>query len=241
MTALISQQTPGVSLGPIATNFVGFENASGGTTAAVTMPTGLQVGDIIISCFVTATGSCTAPGGFTLGGSNVGTAVQTYMHYHIVTDPASEASTYTYTALTASQRQICFVGAYRGVDTVTPMDATATVGTNTGSGNSCVISAMTTVTPGAMLISAIGGNASAGPPTWTQPSSWTQEGHSSGNGKGSAIADFKQAAAGSTGTETWTWSTTNLEMRGVMIALRPLVRPTKVFDSQVSLERASNW
>lgn len=242
MTALISQQTPGISLGNISNvtgPCVGFENSSGATTAAVTMPTGTQSGDLILSCFITTTGGLTAPAGFTLAGSNVGTAVQTYMHYHKVTDPASETSTYTYTGLTASQRQICFAVIYRGVDMVTPLDQTATTGTATGT--SVGITGQTTVTNGCMLVSAIGGNASTGPPVWTQPASWTQEGHSTGLGKGSALADFKQVTAGATGTETWSWNGGSLELCGVMIALRPLVRRTYCFDSQVSLERASNW
>lgn len=240
MTSVIHEGLREVTLGGLVSGTgIGFESSSGGTTAAVNMPT-CKAGDLILSCFITATGGLTAPGGFTLAGSNVGTSVQTYMHYHVVTDPPGEPATYTYTGLTASQRQICFVDFYRGVDTITPLDQTATVGTNTGTGNSCVISTQTTVTDGCMLVSAIGGNASTGPPTWTQPTSWTQESHSTGLGKGSALADFKQGVRGSTGSETWTWSSTNLEMRGVMIALRPL-KGAAIRHMDTAIARSSRW
>jgi len=216
------------------------EQSTGTTITSNTIPTGLMKGDILVAGVNLASGTATKPAGWTTHISNLGTAAITYLDYLVVGTVSSLSNTYQWTGLTSGRADL-FMTAYRGVDPFTPWDATGQVGTNTGSGNSCVISAITTVSANCMLVATLTGNASTGPPVWTAPGSWTEVGHSTGTGKGATFAsDFIQATAGSTGTQTWTWNQTNLEMRGVMGALRPAPgRDIEVVWS--SMHRSTRW
>ena len=216
------------------------EQSTGTTITSNAIPTGLRKGDILVAGVNLASGTATKPAGWTTHISNLGTSAITYLDYLVVGTVSALSNTYQWTGLTTGRADL-FITAFRGVNPFTPWDATGSVGTNTGSGNSCVIAAITTVSDNCMLVSAITGNASTGPPVWTQPAGFTQVSHSTGTGKGAAYAsDLFQGTAGSSGTQTWTWDQTNLEIRGVMGALRPAPGETICVINQ-ALSRSYNW
>jgi hypothetical protein len=184
-----------------------------GAPGAVTKPTGLADGDVLITAMGTSAASGTPPSGFTTIGSATTSASERITYaYKVVTSAAGEPANYSWSG--ASGRTSVAITAYSGVDTTTPVDMTAATATGTAS----VGVSNTTVTDGAMLIAgAIGDWSSAG---MTVPGSMSQVFNLGNPGRRTAGADLIQATAGATGTLTFTGES-GLSMAGIIFALRP--------------------
>jgi hypothetical protein len=191
------------------------------TSLAVPVPAGVTAGETLVAFIVASGGTTTQPAGWNraAGSNNPGTTVAVYVDTWIATN--SEPASYTWTGIT-SGRATGFMCRVSGDNTVTVFDVTPSVGTNTGVGANCVIASQTTVTNDTLLMTVVGGNAAVGL-TWTPPAGMSTLSSSTGTGRGASLAAVSQPIAGATGTQTWSWSSTNLEMRAVMVAIRPAV------------------
>lgn len=124
------------------------------TNTTVTKPTGTVDNDLVVLFFLNGRASSygpapTPPPGFTLlSGTQVngwGFYVSTWIYYRVA---SSEGASWTFTHAAITTQ--AFAVAYRGVDTTTPLDATAT--TNTGGGTTRTWTGLTTATADAMLL-----------------------------------------------------------------------------------------
>lgn len=110
---------------------------------------------------------------------------------------------------------------YTGVDTTTPLDASSTSVSNTASGTSVVLPAITTVTADTMLVYVASGNSSSTTMSSGTGTERVDHGSLGGTGtKSGALYDQANASTGSTGTRTITLSASRMNW-GAMIALRP--------------------
>ena len=198
------------------------ENSSA-TTVTGTLPTDRQTGDYVIAHFaMTSTvAQFTGPGGswtqlVAPTDDGVGQIVAVYGMF----DPGSAP---VGTTSGAAGRQTCLMQAYGRVDQTTPIDvaaATPTVGTMP-----ITVPQVTTVTAGARLIAGAVGNFSTG--AWDTPPGMNMVvTHTSGVGRGAAIADEVRATAGATGSRQWSSSAGALVAAGYLFALRPATQPT---------------
>lgn len=192
------------------------------TSVAVNKPTGLANGDIIVVFLGLAVADViTKPDTSWIVIADVTgqSVISTHGYYHIVTNAPGEPATYTFSWTTSSRATGESVG-YSGVDNVTPIDvAASTLAQGSGSA-SLILPSITTVTNGAMLISA-GGQDSAGTGTMTPPGTMSQIQVAPSTGKCITSADETFATAGATGTRTWTGSSSTLAHSGFLGALRP--------------------
>ena len=207
------------------------QGTSGTTSFVVSMPATVNLGELLVMAVGSGGGVVSTPAGWTLiGGANHAAAESCYGFYRVAA--GSEGGT-TVTVTVAAGRATGVVTRYSGVDGVTPIDVAATTGQNAGSGSTCVVASLTTVTNSAFLVSACSGNAATSL-TWTQPAGFvtpttSTSGAGAAAGKGTAYSDgVTIAPPAASGTATWTWNQTGLTMSGWMAALRPSSPPIGV-------------
>lgn len=187
------------------------------TSVAVTKPTADGAGKLLVADVTNGGGTMTLPTGwawatgmpFTTTGVGKGLA----WHVGSGSDPAS----WTFSQGTSDKLTV-IVTVYSGVDTTTPFDGTPTKATSLAS--SVVVPSLTTTVAGARLITGGAANCSTSC-TITKPSTSTLLVGSAGTGKRAGFADETQAAAGATGTRTWTNSVSNLQLAAYLAALKP--------------------
>ena len=109
------------------------------------------------------------------------------------------------------------VGAYRGVNPTSPIDAQTT--TSASSATSLNFASLTTTAAGDRLIVLSGANATAAG-NWTPPSAMTARAQASAGSPVVAIDDQGILAAGATGSRTASYSR-SAELAGVAVALKP--------------------
>lgn len=192
-------------------------SSSSATSVAPAKPAGLADGDIIIAVFNhDGDGTMSAPDGtWTAAHAEIGTVQTVRSWYKVITDAAGEPATYTFsTTITTTMR--CVLCAYSGVDTTTPMDATATTSNNA---SSTVVKAVsiTTVTNNAVVVWA--GCIDSGTFTCTKPTAVTNR-YQATTLYRMTLGDFVQATAGATGDQDGSIGTARVNI-GVHIALRP--------------------
>lgn len=190
-------------------------NAVGGSTSATNnKPTGTVNDDILLLCvYIEGTMALTYPAGFTevaaINASNSSFAL------HVAWKrAASEGTTYA-TSWTGGAYGDFVLVAYSGcITSGSPMDATPTTSA-LGSGTTNIISpSITTVSANTMIISHVGdilGNALTKPTAMTVRSTFDDQG----------IADVIQAAAGASGTFSWTMGGSASQRCAVTLALKP--------------------
>lgn len=218
------------------------ETASG-TSVTGTLPSDLVTGDLVVASFhmsSTVVGF-TPPSGWTQfvapTSNGVGSIVAAYYRFDPPGGPQGTAS--------GTGRQTVICQAYGGVDTATPIDVAATIST---SGTSpLTVTQVTTVTNVARLLSGATIDASTG--SWTTPPGMTSvKTHTSGVGRGGALADEIDATAGATGTRQWAFSVSQA-MVGYLTALRPTTTTVNAetttgagtaFDAQVDIAAAAD-
>jgi hypothetical protein len=206
-------------------------NSIAGTTLVINKPTSLANGDVMVQTMDIGSivDTVTAPAGWLpIPGPTwpVSTAAfRQYAFYKVVLDASSETSTYTFT-ISASVKNGGGIQAYSGVDIAAPWDVNAA--SFTASATPLAITAITTVTPGALLVSGAAVDADTAA-TLTAPGSMTQEYQTAG--KRTAQADEAFPTPGTTGTRTWTASVGALTMAGWLGALRPAVLAANLYRS----------
>jgi PKD repeat protein len=197
-------------------------SATATTTVRLSHPPGTATGDMLVAHITSdRKPSMTAvPSGWTAlappptlspnGGARL------FAYYRIVTDVATEPSTWSWT-LSSAEKWGGGVTAFRGVDPTRPMDTALVWQVDNTNATSLTLPNLTTVTNGAMLISALGADAAT--VTATPPSNWSRASESVG-GQMAAFAYASRPVAGSSGGSTWTLNA-GRSVAGWMIALRP--------------------
>lgn len=144
-------------------------------------------------------------------------SVPDFQHYRYRSTYVSEGSTFDITWTGGAVWRACVVNAYRGVDTSTPDDTTATEQASASSSTSAVAPGLTTSTNGALIIygeADFDGQTVTGPtgstPTFTEQTDFANL----------QVADGALATAGATGDKTGTLAGASWNTAG-LIALRP--------------------
>jgi large repetitive protein len=194
-------------------------SSSGATSLAITAPSSVATGDVLIAGLTVSSNntSITAPSGWTLiNRTNSGSNISAASYYHVVTNGASEPSSYTWTfggSFAASGGIVRYVG----VDTSDPIDASSIVAGNDSSPTAPSV----TTTSANDLVVALFGSDSTG--TFTPPSGMTERydvHNTSASGPGTEAADVAQASAGATGAKAAT-ATASARWVAQLIALNP--------------------
>lgn len=191
---------------------VGSVSAYAGTaagTVTLSAPSGTADGDVLVAS-ITADmnpSMTSVPAGWTpivnaLGINSSSTSgARIFAYYHVV-GPADPQS-YGWT-LSSAVKWGAGLTAYRGVDNTTPLDTPVATAVNaTYQATSITAPSVTTVSPNAMLIGAVGYDAST--PGISPPGGWTERWEATG-GQIAESADSVQPVAGASGTATWTLS-----------------------------------
>ncbi|HEY2176527.1 MAG TPA: RHS repeat-associated core domain-containing protein, partial [Mycobacteriales bacterium] len=191
-----------------------------GSTLTLTLPSGVQANDQILLA-VTLPGNQTiksTPSGYTQVGSyssGAGASNTQLVLYRRTAQTGDTAATVTFSKTFAKAANLIV---YRGVNPVTPIDASSN-GT-TASGTSVVAPSVTATKGTDELVVALAANSSAAG-TWTAPSQMTtQRSQAGGPTIASAVADQALTSSGSTGSRTATFSTTG-SLVAAMVALQP--------------------
>ncbi|WP_310163321.1 Ig-like domain-containing protein [Arthrobacter sp. BE255] len=139
-----------------------------------------------------------------------------YGYYHVM--GASEPASYTWTTA-GSVASGGGISCYSGVNTTTPLDTTASVAASAVAASTGSVAGVTTTTAGAMLVGAIAINSSNTTIVIAGPSDMAEV-YDLG-GKRTELDDGLQAAAGSSGSKSWVWSSGSArEWAGWLVALR---------------------
>jgi len=203
------------------------------SSVQITNPTGLAVGDLMLAVLSqnnpgspvvsTATGwTSVLTRTYTSGGSTVGTTV--YYRFATAADLSNGSFTFSFTS---SRRSAGAIMAFRGVDTVTPINASGSQGN--ASATSMTAPGITTADNDTMLVASysfIQGANSATPPAGMTEAYDAATG-AGPNGVTIEGAYGLQAAVGATGTEVATAASAAVNI-GALVALTPA--PTAVSE-----------
>ena len=173
------------------------------TSLAVNVPAGIVAGDVMLAQVSVRGGTGTtisAPSGWTqIVVDNSGTALQQGLYYKVAgTEPLS----YSW-GFSSSQRAAAGIIAYRGVDSLAPINAFST--SNASSGTSVTAQAFTTTVSNAQIV---GFYTTGTVSSFTPPAGMTEQydvtGAAGPNGVAIEAADAVQPTAGSSGNQTAT-------------------------------------
>ena len=193
-------------------------NSTAATTAVVTRPSGTGAGDVLVACVALNGGKVTStgvPAGWAPIAAITAISNPHVFGYYKVAG-ASEPTSYTW-SLSASVQSGAGVGRYSGVNTTAPLDTAASTATGAAA-TSATVPGVTTVSADALLVGCIGINSSIVGTTITSPAGMTEAWDI--GGKRHELADGPQAAAGTSGNKTWTFSASRA-WAGWLVALRP--------------------
>jgi hypothetical protein len=205
------------------------ENVSGSTSIAMTVPSGVAVGDLLVADVDAAgTGAITAPAGWTSIFTGAGFTTYSAFHYRVATAADVAGASYTW-SLTTSRKAVGRLMAYVGVDT-TAIGTPATNGAN--SGTTITYTGVTTAAANSLVVIGAATLNGSGAESLTPPATTTTRFNIATSGSGSQMrgsnGDFIQAAAGATGNKTGSISPTNA-WGTAMVAFKP-VAGTLAFD-----------
>ena len=193
-------------------------NTTATTTVTIATPSGTAAGDVLVACVVpnaTRVATTGVPAGWVQIAAVIqGTSTRAYGYYKVA--GSSEPTSYTWT-LNASVQNAGGIARYSGVDTATPLDAPPQSASGT-SATTGTVPAVTTSTANAMLVGCMGIDSSSTGVLITSPAGMTEAWDI--GGKRHELADALQAAIGSSGAKTWTFSS-GREWAGWLVALRP--------------------
>ena len=192
-------------------------NATATGQVAIPKPAGTAQGDLLMACLALNGGGIPlagVPAGWTLVAAVPGVTNPKVFGYYRVAG-ASEPAIYTWT-LSSAVANGAGIARYSGVDPAQPLDGAPTTAA-AGSGTSAVLPGVTTTAPNAMLVGCVGINSSSASTGITSPPGMTQAWDI--GGKRHELADGIVAAAGPTGTRTWTLSASRA-WAGWLVALR---------------------
>jgi PKD repeat protein len=190
---------------------------SNSTTLGVNTNTG-SVGDYVVLSVATDGTAISQPAGWTIIVPEIDQVVNCEVFGRFLTGGADDNPTLSSTGAT---RFSALVQPFGGVDTTTPMDATA-VTTNGSSTSSLSPPAITTVTAGAYAVSGVAIDASGEVNRFTvSGTGWSESAQTTGVSRRQAAAIKSMPSAGSSGQATFTQSGGALWTVGWTIALRP--------------------
>ncbi len=208
----------GVSVGAVTTAL----STTALSAVTIPVPAGTVDGDVLLAQF-TADNSpaVTAPAGWSsvLPSSYIGMGggARVFAYYHVVGSAVAEPPSYTW-QLSSPQKWNAGMAGFHGVSPTDPFDTAAVVASDsTYSASRLTVPGLTTVTPGALLVGGVGLDRAMA--AVAQPIGWTEAFESAG-AQLSEMADQSRPTAGTTGAQTWTFSTTAASA-GWMRALRP--------------------
>lgn len=207
-TITVTSAPPPTSGGITEVNAITANSGTAVTTASLTVPSGTAAGDVLVAAItVDLNPGLTAPAGWTalVNGQSINSSsssgARAYAYYKAV--GASDPATYNWT-LSSAAKWGGGITAYRGVNNSTPLDSPVVTAADTSySATSITVGSITTATNGAMLIGGVGCDCSS--PVVAAPSGWTERWEAAA-GQIAEQADKPQAAAGASGTATWTLS-----------------------------------
>jgi hypothetical protein len=178
-------------------------NTTASTSIVIAKPAGTVAGDVLVASLAVSASTVSAvPSGWVEIAAVTSAANPTvYGYYRVAT--TGEPPSYTWT-LGASTTASGGIARYSGVSNSNPLDVAATQAGNSAPVSSLAVPAVTTTGPGAMIIGGVGINSSNTSVLITGPSGMTERWDL--GGKRSEFDDGVQAAAGSSGTKTWTFS-----------------------------------
>ena len=192
-------------------------NTAATSQISIPKPAGTIQDDLLVSCLALNGGGVTGsggPAGWTLIAAVPGvTNPKVFGYYRIA--GASEPATYTW-ALSAAVANSAGIARYSGVNLAQPLDTAPTTAA-AASGTSALLTGVTTTVANAMLVGCVGINSSSTGSLITSPPGMTQAWDV--GGKRHELADAIVAAAGPTGTRTWTLSASRA-WAGWLVALR---------------------
>jgi hypothetical protein len=197
------------------------ENVNGSTSIAMTVPSGVAVGDLLVADVDAAgTGAITPPSGWTQLINAAGFTTYSNVHYRVATAADVAGATYTWN-LGTTRKAVGRMSAYVGVDTTT-IGTAATTGAS--SGTTITFNSVTTPAANSMvMLGAVTLNGS-GTESLTPPGGTTTRVNLATSGSGSQLrgytGDFVKATAGATGNLTGTISPSNAWATG-MFWLKP--------------------
>ena len=192
-------------------------NATATTSVTIPAPAGTTPGDVLVACLAlngSSVSSSGVPAGWTLIAAATGVAnPHTFGYYHVA--GSAEPSNFTWT-LSSSVANGAGIARYSGVSAGSPIDATATTAFG-ASATTGTLPGVTTATPGAMLVGCMAINSSSTGVSIGSPVGMAQAWDI--GGKRHELADGIKAAAGPSGSKTWTFSSAR-EWAGWLVALR---------------------
>ena len=192
-------------------------NATATTRVTIPAPAGTTPGDVLVACLALNGSSVSGsgvPAGWTLIAASTGVAnPHTFGYYHVA--GSAEPTSFTWT-LGSSVVNGAGIARYSGVRAASPIDATATKASG-ASATTGTLPGLTTATPGAMVVGCMAINSSVVGVSIGSPIGMAQAWDI--GGKRHELADGIQAAAGPSGSKTWTFSSAR-EWAGWLVALR---------------------
>ena len=193
-------------------------NTTASASLAIVKPTGTAVGEVLVASLALngATVASAPPGWVQIAAMTTLSNPKAYAYYRVAgpTEPASYAW-----ALSSSAVSSGGIACYSGVSVTSPLDTPASTVTSAASAVSILsVLGVTTTRPGAMLIGAAAINSSNATVLITGPAATAQRWDL--GGKRQEFDDGLQAAAGGSGTKTWTFSAAR-EGVAWLAALRP--------------------
>jgi hypothetical protein len=197
------------------------ENVTGSASIVMTVPSGVAVGDLLVSSVNAAgTGAITAPAGWTSLLSGAGATYYGTFHYRVATAADVAGASYTWT-LGSTRKATGSLASYVGVDT-TAIGTPA--GNGAASGTTITFNSVTTAAANSLVLLTASTLNGSGTISLTPPASATTRANFATSGAGSQLrsytGDFIQAAAGATGTKTGTIAPSNA-WGTAMVAFRP--------------------
>jgi hypothetical protein len=192
-------------------------NTAASASLVVAKPAGTIAGDVLVaSAVVSASTVSAAPAGWVQIAAITSAANPTiYSYYHLA--GAAEPASYSWT-LAASTTGSAGIARYSGVSNASPLDVPATSAGSSAAVSSLAVPAVTTTRPGAMLIGGAAINSSNTTVLIAAPAGMTERWDL--GGKRHEYDDALQAAAGNSGSKTWTFSAARAAAAW-LAALRP--------------------
>jgi PKD repeat protein len=191
-------------------------NTTAVSSLTVATPTGTNAGDVLVACIALNGGTVrTAPAGWTQLAAVTAIANPHVYGFYKVAGASEPSHTWTLSAAVANSGGIA---RYSGVNTGAPLDVAPATATTATESTAVAVPGVTTTSAGAMLVGCVGINSSATTVTLATPTGLTEAWDV--GGKRQELADGRQAAAGATGTKTWT-SSSGRASAGWLAALRP--------------------
>jgi hypothetical protein len=206
---------------------------SGATSLAITKPTGVASGDVMVATVTaTATGALTPPSGWTvIQNTTQGTAIGQTTYYRVA--GSSEGASYSW-GLGSTRQASGGIIDYSGVNSSAPVDASASA---SGASGNAVAGSVTTSVANDQVIVASGFNINT---TVTAPVGTTGRYASPSPSTTNEAADFTQASAGATGAKTATPANSSSPWIAQTVALRDAAQATLSVSTTAAPAFAAN-